>query len=265
MTIGAPHRGQGQVAGGVGGRSTSWCIDGAARRGAEQRAREREARGATRVGEKARLPNADEATRQDVLHEAPEKLHRGQRHRAPLIAVGVVLPLKGHVLAIEGEQPVVADRDAMGVAPEVAQHGGRPTEGRLRVDDPVGLEERIDEGVPLRRIAEVLGAAGEVEVAAVVGATQRRDKLPAKDPTEDLHGQEEARVLRPNPALVIGRQAAGGHDAVDMRMPDQRLAPRVEDAEEADLGAEVTRIGGDLAQRRRTRLKEPGVQRALLR
>ena len=70
------------------------------------------------------------------------------------------------MLAVEGEQPVIADRDAMGVAPEVAQDGGRATEGRLRVDDPVGLEERIDEGVPLRRVAQVLGGAGEVEFVA---------------------------------------------------------------------------------------------------
>jgi hypothetical protein len=30
----------------------------------------------------------------DVLDEAAQKLHRGQRHRAPLVAMGVVLPLK---------------------------------------------------------------------------------------------------------------------------------------------------------------------------
>ena len=89
----------------------------------EQAPSEHEPRGATRAGEVAKLPNADEATWQHVLDEAPEKLHRGERHRAPLIAVRVILPLKGHTLAVEGDQAVVADRDAMGVAPEVPQHG----------------------------------------------------------------------------------------------------------------------------------------------
>ena len=37
--------------------------------------------------------------------------------------VRVVLPLKGDAVAVEGEQPVIADRDAMRVAPEIAQHG----------------------------------------------------------------------------------------------------------------------------------------------
>ena len=59
---------------------------------------------------------------------------------------------------------------------------------------------------------------------------------------------------------MIGRQTAGGHDAVHVRMPDEGLSPRVEDAQHADLRAQVARVGGDLAQRRRTRLKEPGVQ-----
>ena len=60
--------------------------------------------------------------------------------------------------------------------------------------------------------------------------------------------------------LVIGRQAAGRHDTVHVGMTDQRLPPRVEDAEDADLRPQMARVGGDLAQRGRTRLKEPGVQ-----
>ncbi len=45
-----------------------------------------------------------------------------------------------------------------------------------------------------------------------------------------------------------------------VRMADQGLPPRVEDAQHADLRAEMARVGGDLAERRRARLKEPGVQ-----
>ena len=67
--------------------------------------------------------NPDEAAREDVLDEAPEKLHRRQRHRASLVVVGVVLPLKRDALPIEGAQPMIADRHAMGIAPEIPQHG----------------------------------------------------------------------------------------------------------------------------------------------
>ena len=43
-------------------------------------------------------------------------------------------------------------------------------------------------------------------------------------------------------------------------MPHQGLAPRVEDAQYTNLGAEVARVRCDLAERRGARLKEPRVQ-----
>ena len=92
-------------------------------RRSEQGSREGQACRATRVCEKPRLPDPDETAREDVLHEAAEKLHRRERHRAPLVVVRVVLPLKRDVVAVEGDESVIADRDAMGVAPKVSQHG----------------------------------------------------------------------------------------------------------------------------------------------
>jgi hypothetical protein len=69
------------------------------------------------------MANPHEAPWQDVLDKAAQKLQGGECHRAGLLAVRVILPLKGDVLAIEGAQAVIADRDAMGIAPEVPQHG----------------------------------------------------------------------------------------------------------------------------------------------
>ena len=48
---------------------------------------------------------------------------------------------------------------------------------------------------------------------------------------------------------MIGRQAAGGHDAMNVRMMLQFLIPGVEDAEETDLGAQMFRVGGNFDQR----------------
>src|ERR1019366_9790680 len=136
-----------------------------------------EARGATGTGEIAEVAHADEATREHMLDEAPQKLHRGQRHRARLIAVRVVLPLEGDAVAVEGAEPVIADRHAMRVPPEIPQDRGGPTEGGFGIDDPVGLEERVDEGVPLCLVAQRRGGAGEVEFVTVVRAPERLDEL----------------------------------------------------------------------------------------
>src|SRR6202046_3659174 len=60
-------------------------------------------------------------------------------------------------------------------------------------------------------------------------------------------GQEEPR-LAGDPALAIGRDAAAGNEAVQMRMVHPVLPPGVKHSEEADFGAEMFRIGGDDAQ-----------------
>jgi len=41
---------------------------------------------------------------------------------------------------------------------------------------------------------------------------------------------------------VVGGQAAGWNDTTDMRMVQQFLIPGVQHAEEADLGAEMSRV-----------------------
>src|SRR6266850_94239 len=97
------------------------------------------------------------------------------------------------------------------------------------------------DSVRLRRVPKMLAAARQVELLARVGAPQSLHKLPTKDPAQDLHRQEEARVFGMNPALVIGRQPTSGDDAVDVRMADQGLPPRVEDAEYANLRTATSR------------------------
>ena len=65
-----------------------------------------------------------------------------------------------------------------------------------------------------------------------------------------------------NPALVVRRKSAGGNHAVHMRMQQQVLTPGVQDAQEADLGSQVLRVGRDFEQCRR-RWSETAGHRAL--
>ena len=71
------------------------------------------------------------------------------------------------------------------------------------------------------------------------------EKLAAKDAAEDLDGEEEG-IFRMNPVRVAWIEAAGGKDAVEMRMQPEVLSPGVQNAEEADLGSEVPGVGGNL-------------------
>ena len=65
---------------------------------------------------------------------------------------------------------------------------------------------------------------------------------------EHAHRQEEVRPA-PNPAIAVRRDAAARHDAVDVRMMIEVLAPRVQHRRDADIGAQMLRIGGDGGQR----------------
>jgi len=56
--------------------------------------------------------------------------------------VRVVLPLEGDALAVEGTKSVIADRDAMRVAAQIAQRGGRATEQRQSIL-PIVTEKRL--------------------------------------------------------------------------------------------------------------------------
>lgn len=143
------------------------------------------------IREIAKVPNAHEAAREHVLHEAPQKLRRGERHRTTLTVMGIVLPPKRHALAIEGEQAMITDRDAMGVASEVPQDSGGSTEGWFGIHDPVGAKERVDEGVPASRCAERGARAAQIQLVAHVRAAQSLDEFAAKDPAEHLHGQKK--------------------------------------------------------------------------
>src|ERR1700735_2633404 len=71
------------------------------------------------------------------------------------------------------------------------------------------------------------------------------DELAAKYAAQHAYRQEEG-IARVHPALVIGRETAGGDHVVDMRMSLERLSPGVEHTQETDLGAEMLGIGGNL-------------------
>src|ERR1035437_9702915 len=69
-------------------------------------------------------------------------------------------------------------------------------------------------------------------------------KETAEASAEDLDGEQEFTAAG-DPAFVIGRQAAGGDHAVEVRMKVQILSPGVEQVEEAGGYAQTLRIGGN--------------------
>ena len=93
--------------------------------GVEESAGERQTYRAPRVRQVSELADANEPSWQNVLGEPAQELMRGNSHLALLVAMRVVFPAEGDILAVEGEQSVVADRDTMGIAAEIANDQAR--------------------------------------------------------------------------------------------------------------------------------------------
>ena len=111
----------------------------------QQPSGQQEAVASEAVGEQSEVADAHEAFWQHVEEEAAQELGGLERHDALLAAVGIVLPAKADALSVEGQQAVIGNGDAMGVAAQVAQHLCGSAEGRLGIDDPLLLAQLVQQ------------------------------------------------------------------------------------------------------------------------
>ena len=185
------------------------------------------------IGEEAIVADAVEAVRQGVHQEAADELVGAERHELRLAVVAIILPAEGDVGAGQADQSGVGDGDAMGISAEIGQHLGRAAEGRLGIDDPVDLAhgaEAVSEGGRLGKAGEF---AEEAEITGFEGSPQLVEEQPAEEPREHADRQEEAGTTG-DPSCSIERRSAARHDAMDVRMMVQVLAPGMEHGEESN-------------------------------
>ncbi len=100
------------------------------------------------VGEKTVVANADETFGKHMEQKPSQKLHGVQAHRALAITVGVVFPTKGDLSVFHRHEPVVGDRDAVGIAGEVFEHLLGTAEWRLGIDHPVFVSKWLEPSFP---------------------------------------------------------------------------------------------------------------------
>ena len=193
------------------------------------------------------MTDADEARGKHVEQEAAQELLHRQGHQTLLVTMRGVSPAKGDLAALEGDQAVIGDGHAVGVAAEITENIFGATEGRFAVDHPVVTEEGAEEGSESLRFRQKLEVPVEAELAVGEGLPESVDKLAAENTTQHLSGEEEA-IAGVDPALVIEGEATGRDHAMDMGMMFQLLIPTVEHAEEADFGAQMVGITGDFKQ-----------------
>jgi hypothetical protein len=200
------------------------------------------------VGQKAEVADAHEAGGKHVEQESAQELLERKGHQTLLVAVRGVSAAKGDLPALEGDQAVVGDRHAVGVAAEITENVFWTTEGRLAVDHPVLTEEGTEERSEGFRFRQKFEIPVEAESAVVEGPFESGDKLATEDPTHHFEGEKEAKA-RGDPAPVIGGETASRNHTTQMGVMLEFLSPGMEHAEEADFGAEMAGIARHFDQR----------------
>src|SRR5665213_4217882 len=181
--------------------------------------------------------------------KAPDELVRVKSHDARLLFAfaAIVLPLKTHLAVSDIENAVIGDRHAMRVAARITEHLTRAAERMFRVNHPFGFFHGSK--IPCERglVFERFGFPEELQLTVPESFTESCGKHTAEQARENAYGQKETGTA--GDPLVIRGEAAAGDDEVYVRMMRQILSPRMKDAEEADLGAEMFRIARDGEQR----------------
>ena len=88
-------------------------------------------------------------------------------------------------------------------------------------------------------------------------------ELVAEDTAESLDGQEES-ARRVDPSGTIEGKASGGNDVVNVGMMLKVLSPRVEHAEESDVGSQVPGMASQFEHGRGAGAEEQIVEQSLV-
>ena len=156
------------------------------------------------------MADADEAAGQDVEQKAAQKGGGVEGGEPGDVAVSAVLPAEGDEAVLQGDEPIVGEGDAIGIATEVGEDLLSAGEGGLAVHDPClagGLLELTTE-VFVRSLANRRPVDGLLEEA---------EQLAAEDLREHAHGEEEV-AAGGDPTGVVDGEPPAGDDAVDVRM-----------------------------------------------
>jgi len=173
------------------------------------------------------IPDRPHATRQDMTQISPNKLHPADGVDSFRIVVGTVRPAEGDVVAIDANDPRVADGGAADVCSEI-------------FDGTLAGAKRLEMHAPF------LAPDPVINWWQCYLFAQGRDFI-AETGSEDLHQGlllHQVFLTFDGDHISVRIDARARHDAVDVRMEKEPLVPGVQDhGETAGFGTEPAGIG----------------------
>ena len=154
------------------------------------------------IGHEAEVTDAVEAIGQRMQEKATDELVGRELHDFVGAVLAIILPGKGDMIGVEGDEAAVGDGDAMRVSPEIGENLGGSTERLFGIHDPVDAAHFCEILVETRRIGEVYEVAEKSQSAGIVGLLQAFEEKAAVKFCERLDGEEEVRPPG-NPARPV--------------------------------------------------------------
>jgi len=140
------------------------------------------------------VANAHEAARDHVQEKAAEEFVGGEREDLHAVVVGVILPAEPDVALAVIDEPIIRERDTVGVPTEVVEYRLRAGEGPLRIHDPVGGPQPTQEDGESAPIGQIGGASRDGQLAGIECAMQAGEILRAKDRRQGPNGKQKRRA-----------------------------------------------------------------------
>ena len=162
-----------------------------AHRRLKQHTAQPELRLADPVREQPIMAKALEASGQDMEQEPPDELDSIEGHQPLTVAMGVVLPSKGHPPLLQGQQAPIRDRHAMRITRQILQHLSRTTPGWLGIHHPLRGPEGGQELLPPRGMREGVTLPLQRQGTCRVCLTEQGEEQTTEHPTQDTDREEE--------------------------------------------------------------------------
>ncbi len=156
------------------------------------------------VGHEAEVAGAMEAIGQRVKKEAPDELVGLEPHDLCRAVLAVVLPGKGDVILIEGDEPAVGYCKAIGTEAEIGQHLRGAAERPFGIDDPADAPLGDEVSCERSRLGQGCEIAKEVQGAGFEGGGQTFEEQASEQPGERSAASEPAAAGRPAARLSGG-------------------------------------------------------------
>ena len=192
------------------------------------------------------MTDPDEPFGWDMHQKPADEFFTGDCDLFPLSLVFVIFSSKGNRAVRHTFNTVVADRDPVGILPEIFDNGFGAIKRFLAVRDPLFFITGVQQFLKRIVVFEALRAAVEFKLSVFPKVLQLRKILATEKARNDPDGEKEIfPVVFP---MVLGIKTTAKDNGMDVGMEVHFTPPGMENADIPDVCTEIFAVGSQFPQ-----------------